>query len=136
MLPKIVGAGHAYTGGTKFNILSERESLYGWVRVIEEPDRDLRFLTADASMIGAASISNGKSMLSYQKIVGLMPALAPKKMTRALIIGLGAGHMAKVLHDQYGITTDTLEIDPAVATAATDYFGFKPNATSIVGDAH
>ncbi|NOT85666.1 MAG: fused MFS/spermidine synthase [Methylococcaceae bacterium] len=135
LLPKIVGAGHAYTGGTKFTILSARESLYGWVRVIEEPARDLRFLTADASMIGAASIATGKSALGYQKIVGLMPALATQQMTRALIIGLGAGHMAKVLHQQYGIKTDTLEIDPAVATAASDYFGFKPTGTAIVGDA-
>ncbi|MEQ1638287.1 MAG: fused MFS/spermidine synthase [Methylococcales bacterium] len=135
LLPKIVDAGHAYTGGTQFKILSERESLYGWVRVIEEPARDLRFLTADASMIGAASITNGKSLLGYQKIVGLIPALTSKEMARALIIGLGAGHMAKTLRDQYGMVTDTLEIDPAVATAAVDYFGFKPTGRSIVGDA-
>ena len=56
-------------------------------------------------------------------------------MTRALIIGLGAGHMAKVLHDRHGIVTDTLEIDPAVAKAATDYFGFKPTGQAMVGDA-
>jgi spermidine synthase len=31
--------------------------------------------------------------------------------------------------------TDTLEIDPAVADAATDYFGFKPSGESIIGDA-
>ena len=134
LLPKIVGAGHAYTGGNSFQILSERESLYGWVRVIEEPARDLRFLTSDASMIGAAGISDGNSRLGYQKIVGLIPALAPK-MSRALIIGLGAGHMAKTLEDQYGMVVDTLEIDPAVANAASKYFGFKPTGQAIVGDA-
>ncbi|MFU8789414.1 MAG: fused MFS/spermidine synthase [Methylobacter sp.] len=134
LLPKAVSAGHAYTGGKNFKILSEHESLYGWVRVIEEQARDLRFLTSDASMIGAASISDGKSRLGYQNIVSLIPALAPK-MSRALIIGLGAGHMAKTLHERYGIVTDTLEIDPAVAEAATRYFGFKPTGQSIVGDA-
>jgi spermidine synthase len=56
-------------------------------------------------------------------------------MHRALIIGLGAGHMAKILSDRYGIVTDTLEIDPAVAEAASDYFGFKPTGQAIVGDA-
>ena len=134
LLPQAVGAGHSYTGGNQFKILSERESLYGWVRVIEEPGRDLRFLTSDASMIGAANISNGKSRLAYQNIVGLLPALSPN-MVRALIVGQGAGHMAKVLHDRYGIVTDTLEIDPAVADAAVDYFGFTPTGQSIVGDA-
>jgi spermidine synthase len=56
-------------------------------------------------------------------------------MSRALIIGLGAGHMAKTLHDRYGIVTDTLEIDPAVADAASNYFDFKPTGQAIVGDA-
>ena len=134
LLPNAIGAAHAYTGGKSFKILSERESLYGWVRVIEEPARDLRFLTSDASMIGAASISNSESRLGYQEIVRLIPALAPK-MSRALIVGLGAGHMAKTLHDRYGIVTDTLEIDPAVADAASTYFGFKPTGQSLVGDA-
>ena len=134
LLPKVVGAGHAYDNGNNFKILSERESLYGWVRVIEEPKRDLRFLTSDASMIGAASMSDSKSRLDYQKIVGLIPALAPK-MSRALIIGLGAGHMTKTLEDQYGMITDTLEIDPAVADAASKYFDFKPTGNAIVGDA-
>ncbi len=134
MLPKIVGAGQMGAKDHKFNILSERESLYGWVRVIEEPAKDLRFLTSDASMIGASSISNGQTFMGYQKIVGLIPALAPT-MHKALIIGLGAGHMSKTLYDKYGIISDTLEIDPAVATAARDYFGYKPNGQAIVGDA-
>ena len=134
LLPKIVGAGHVYTGGQAFQIRSEHESLYGWVRVIDQKSRDLRLLTSDASTIGAASISDGQSRLTYQDIVGLIPPLAPK-MTRALIVGLGAGHMAKVLHERYGIVTDTLEIDPAVANAAVDYFGYKPTGQAIVGDA-
>ena len=64
----------------------------------------------------------------------MIPALAPN-MTRALLIGLGAGHMATTLRDHYGIVTDTLEIDPAVADAASEYFGFKPTGQAIVGDA-
>ncbi len=131
--PAILDAGRA-AGGGKFEIRSERESLYGWVRVIDQPALDLRLLTADASTIGAASIQTGLSRLPYQKIVGLLPALAPT-MARALIVGQGAGHMAGVLRDRHGITTDTLEIDPAVAQAATDYFDFRPTGRAIVGDA-
>ncbi len=134
LLPKAVGAGHSRAGDDGFKILSERESLYGWVRVIEQKTRDLIFLTSDASMIGAANLSDGKSRLVYQNIVGLLPDLIPH-MSRALIVGLGAGHMAKMLHDRYGIVTDTVEIDPAVADAAVEYFGFKPTGRAIVGDA-
>jgi spermidine synthase len=134
LLPKIVAAGHLHAGSKEFQLQSERESLYGWVRVIDQPARDLRLLTSDASTIGAASISNGQTRLTYQDIVGLIPALKPP-MSRALIIGLGAGHMAKMLHDRYGMTVDTLEIDPSVAEAAEHYFGFKPSGKAIVGDA-
>lgn len=133
LLPKIVGAGHVDPDG-RFSVVSERESLYGYVRVIEQSSRDLRFLTADASMIGAANISDGANRLTYQDIVALIPALKPS-IKKALLIGQGAGHMAMTLRDKYGIVTDTLEIDPAVADAASNYFGFKPNGKAIVGDA-
>lgn len=133
-LPKIVSAGYSDHHQGKFSVLSERESLYGWVRVVEEPARDLRFLTSDASMIGAASITTGQTAMGYQKIVGMIPGLTGQ-MHQALIIGLGAGHMSKTLFDQYGVVTDTLEIDPAVATAATDFFHYQPTGRAIVGDA-
>lgn len=134
LLPQAIGAGRAYNGGEPFQIRSERESLYGWVRVIDQRERDLRLLMSDASTIGAASIASGENRLSYQDIVHLIPALAPN-MTRALLIGQGAGHMATTLRNRYGIVTDTLEIDPAVADAASEYFGFKPTGQAIVGDA-
>ncbi len=111
----------------------ERESLYGWVRVIDNNKENFRLLMMDASTIGAASISHGENALSYQEIVGLIPTLSPN-MQRALLIGQGAGHMATALK-LFGIETDTLEIDPAVAAAATDYFDFKPTGRTIIGDA-
>ncbi len=134
LIPQVLDAGRDYTGGHALRIRSEQESLYGWVRVIDKPAQDLRLLMSDASTIGAASISNGESRLTYQDIVKVIPALAPG-MTRALLIGQGAGHMATVLRDRYGVVTDTLEIDPAVASAASDYFAFKPTGRALVGDA-
>lgn len=133
ILPKVVGAGHAESNG-KFAILSEQESLYGYVRVIDETAKDLRFLTSDASMIGAANISDGENRLTYQDIVGLIPAMKPG-IKKALLIGQGAGHMAMTLKNKYGIVTDTLEIDPAVAQAANEHFGFKLSGKQVIGDA-
>lgn len=133
-LPQAISAGKFESPDQTFNLRWEQESLYGWVRVIDQPARDLRILTSDSSSIGAASLSNGQSRLSYQDIVGLIPVIQPS-MKKALIIGLGAGHMANVLHDYYGMLVDTLEIDPAVATAAVDFFGHHPSGRSIVGDA-
>ena len=136
LLPRAVGAGRTnnYSGGDTLEIRSERESLYGWVRVIDQKKTDLRLLMSDASTIGAASLSSGENRLTYQDIVRLIPALAPD-MKRALLIGQGAGHMATTLRDRNGIVTDTLEIDPAVADAASAFFGFTPIGKAIVGDA-
>jgi len=96
-----------------FSVISERESLYGKVRVIDNPMQDLRLLSSDASVIGAASIGTGQNRLTYQQIVGLLP-LMRSGMSRALVIGQGAGHMAGDLFSQHGIQVDTIELDPAV----------------------
>lgn len=63
----------------------------------------------------------------------MIPALAPS-MRNALLIGQGAGHMVTTLKE-FGIVTDTLEIDPAVAEAASEHFGFIPTGRRIIGDA-
>jgi len=133
-LPKLVSAGKFEPSNQGFKLRSEQESLYGWVRVIDQYSEDLRLLTSDSSVIGAASISNGLNRLAYQDIVGIIPMLNPS-MKKALIIGLGAGHMSGILHDVYGMTVDTLEIDPSVASAAIDFFNHHPSGQNIIGDA-
>lgn len=132
LYPQIANSGKTESSDA-FHTRFERESLYGWVRVIDKPKENIRLLTVDASTIGAASISHGENLLTYQKIVTRIPALVPN-MKNALLIGQGAGHMAIALKD-YGIVTDTLEIDPAVAEAASKYFGFTPTGRTIIGDA-
>ncbi len=134
LLPYIAGSGNQLlTGEDQFQTRFERESLYGWVRVLDNPNGDYRLLTVDASAIGAATISRGENILTYQEIVSLLPALAPD-MKHALLIGQGAGHMVTTL-ERHGIRTDTLEIDPVVADAARDYFDFVPTGKTMIGDA-
>jgi spermidine synthase len=133
LLPFVANSGNTFSHDDTYQTQFEQESLYGWVRVIDNPAENYRLLTVDASTIGAASISHGENALSYQEIVGLIPTLSPN-MQRALLIGQGAGHMATTLK-RYGIETDTLEIDPAVAEAARDYFDFIPTGKTIIGDA-
>lgn len=117
-----------------FRLLSERESLHGWVRVLQNSSKDLRILTSDASVIGADSPSTGKTRLGYQLIVDMIPDFRPD-IHKVLLIGQGAGHMAMALERDYGIITDTIEIDPEVVAAAGKYFGFSPTGRQIVGDA-
>lgn len=133
VLPQVRQADHAADPGQVYQVKMDRESLYGWVRVLDDPARDMRLLASDASIIGAARLSNGASLLNYQRIIGLIPEFAPG-IRKALLIGQGAGHMAMDLRDRYGIVTDTLEIDPAVADAAGEFFDFQSNGRAVVGD--
>jgi len=133
LLPRVADSAHRTASNHSNHIQFERESLYGWVRVIDKPEENFRLLTVDASTIGAATISHGENVLTYQRIVDILPALTPH-IKRALLIGQGAGHMAMTLKN-HGIVTDTLEIDPAVAEAASQYFGFTPTGQTIIGDA-
>jgi len=116
-----------------FKLLHEEESIYGWVRVVEDENKGARLLLSDSSVLSAMQISNGQSMLGYQIIFRLIPGFRPQSRD-SLLIGLGGGQVARDLRAS-GINVDTIEIDPAVASAAKEYFGFKPTGEFIVGDA-
>lgn len=109
------------------------ESLYGWVRVIDEPEKNIRWLMSDASTIGAASLLTGNGLLQYQQTIKKLTAFNPDAKS-ALLIGLGSGHLAQDF-DRLGIITDSIEIDPIVAQVAKKYFDFKPKGELMVGDA-
>jgi hypothetical protein len=46
LLPSVVKAGQMRPND-KFQVHFAQESLYGWVRVIDQPAKDLRLLTSD-----------------------------------------------------------------------------------------
>lgn len=116
-----------------YRVLSDVESHYGWVRVIDQPYERIRWLLSDSSVIGAESLDTGNGLLSYQHLVGLLPKFL-NHPDSALLIGLGSGHMVKVL-DRLGVKTDSIEIDPEVARVAKRYFNFKSSGELIIGDA-
>jgi spermidine synthase len=116
-----------------YRVLSDVESHYGWVRVIDQPHERVRWLLSDSSTIGAESLDTGNGLLSYHHIVGLLPHFLPNAKD-ALLIGLGSGHLVGVLNQQ-GVKTDAIEIDPEVARVAKKYFNFKTTGDLIIGDA-
>jgi spermidine synthase len=115
-----------------FKIQHEEESVYGWVRVVDDQRYNIRLLLSDSSVLSAMSLSSGQTLLGYQQIIGLLPLFRPNAHD-ALLIGLGGGHIARDLKSK-GLSTDTIEIDPAVAEASLKYFNFTPTGEFIVGD--
>ena len=63
LLPRIADSANTPQKADNHKVQFERESLYGWVRVIDKPAENFRLLTVDASTIGAASISHGENVL-------------------------------------------------------------------------
>jgi len=117
-----------------FKVLHEQESIYGWVRVVDDERKGFRLLLSDSSVLSAVEKAQGRSLLGYQVILGLVPPLFRPEANQALLIGLGGGHVARDLKAK-GLTTDTIEIDPVVADAAKQYFNFQPTGEFLVGDA-
>ena len=116
-----------------YEVVSEAESHYGWVRVVDQPNEKIRWLLSDSSSIGVEDLETGESLLGYQTIIKHLPRFNPLG-SDALLIGLGSGHLDKSLR-RHQVITDSIEIDPAVADAAIRHFNFKPSGKLIVGDA-
>lgn len=115
-----------------FKLIHAEESNYGWVRVVDDLRYHVRLLLSDSSVLSAMSIADGRTLLNYQQVIGMLPLFRPNSHN-ALLIGLGGGHIARDLKSK-GLETDTIEIDPAVAAASINYFNFKPTGEFIVGD--
>ncbi len=136
LLLSVILAGQWLTKKTpaeNYSVIFEQETHYGWVRVVDQQEKGIRWLMSDASTIGAEHLETGRGLLGYQSVVRMLPWFKPEGKN-ALLIGLGAGHLVNDLAN-YGVQTDSIEIDPAVAFAAQNYFNFKPTGKVIVGDA-
>ena len=122
----------AHPTGT--NVRFEKESLYGWVRVIDDPKEGIRWMLSDSSTISGAFTDTGESVLGYQYVVKDAVATLHPRARKALLIGLGGGHLSAML-GRRGVRTDVIEIDPVVVSAARSFYGFEPTGKVIVGDA-
>ena len=116
-----------------YRLVHQAESHYGWVRVVDDRDRRVRWMLSDASVISALRLDTRGPVLSYQKIIATLPHLHPEGRN-ALLIGLGGGYIAMAFAAQ-DIDTDALELDPEVAKAAQQYFLYEPSGALLVGDA-
>jgi SAM-dependent methyltransferase len=119
-------------------VLASKQSLYGLVEVIDslnrdDSRRDVRFLRADHSVIGAQYRESLTAAFGFLHVLEAVRFLRPaaKEM---LIVGLGSGSLPRVLAAS-GIRSDVVEIDPAVVEFAERYFGFSTPGEVFLEDA-
>lgn len=139
MLPRLAAAGAAAVAVLGFwprvepqlNLLTI-ESAYGQIKIFDTETR--RYLLVNGTTQSVAPLDrNMESQSQYAQNME-WAALARPKSSRALVIGIGAGLMAGALERHYGLTVDTVDVDPAVVSAAKAYFGFRPKGDVFVED--
>ncbi|HZM00855.1 MAG TPA: fused MFS/spermidine synthase, partial [Planctomycetota bacterium] len=130
-LPSIVAGGDAPAPDRQ--VVFEAEGVHGRVRVIDDTRAGLRWLLSDASTISAADLDTGHPHFPYLQILAAVPELRPEAR-QALLVGVGGGFLPRALGTR-GLPVDCIEIDPAVALAARECFGFQPSGELRLGDA-
>jgi predicted membrane-bound spermidine synthase len=117
------------------NIVARTQSPYSLLEVIDDHNREIRFLRSDHSVIGGQFTTAGAHSPSFAfvYILEALRFIRPNAKT-LLQIGLGIGSLPTEL-DAYGFRSDIVEIDPEVLRLARSYFGFSNRGASYVEDA-
>ncbi|MCC6313296.1 MAG: fused MFS/spermidine synthase [Thermomicrobiales bacterium] len=124
-------------GGT---LLTERESTYNYIQVVQENGRNLLILNdghAIHSIYDPANLLTGGPWDYFMAAPLVVDGASPDSVRQAMFIGLAGGTAARQLTAAYGpIPIDGVEIDPDIVNVAREYFGLDelPNVRAIVAD--
>jgi SAM-dependent methyltransferase len=125
----------AFALPTGIRIRESSQSLYGLVEVIEDDNRQVRFLRSDHSVLGAQFLLDGSSAFAFVHLLESVRFLRPAARD-VLQIGLGTGALPSALQRLgVGFVFDVVELDPAVVRFAREYFGFKTDGSVYEEDA-
>ena len=134
-----------------FTLLERRESITGYISVLENTDAHFRVMRCDHSLLGGEwtmSPPKGRAPLVREPIYAVFTMLEavrlietetgkpriPDSDSRALNIGLGIGTAPTALI-AHGVNTSIVELDPVVYEFALKYFGLPTNHSWTIGDA-
>ena len=114
--------------GYEAKVLLEKESLYHYIRVVEEDGiRRLQFRRSGNEY--EESVINIHQPLRFEMyyyslmLAGFAHKADPNNI---LFIGLGGGTMSMAIHHYFPkVRIDNIELDPDVVEVAKKYFGFK-----------
>ncbi|KAJ9612422.1 hypothetical protein H2200_004019 [Cladophialophora chaetospira] len=129
-----------------YTLLERRESITGYISVLEDNQKGFRVMRCDHSLLGGEwkmQSRKGVKQRVADPIYSIFVVLeavrlvepAPKDTQKtALNIGLGVGTAPSALI-QHGINTTVMELDPVVHEFALKYFNFPKNHSHYIGDA-
>ncbi|KAF9876023.1 spermine spermidine synthase [Colletotrichum karsti] len=125
-------------------LLDRKESITGYISVLESIKDGYRVLRCDHSLLGGEWVKH-KGPIVAEPIYGVFVMLeavrlvktknpVPDSEAKALNIGLGIGTTPGALIT-HGIDTTIVEIDPVVHEFASKYFDLPSNHTPVIADA-
>ncbi|OAL37747.1 hypothetical protein AYO20_02924 [Fonsecaea nubica] len=129
-----------------YTLLERKESITGYISVLEDNQRGFRVMRCDHSLLGGQwKLPPSKrvqrrvaepiySVFVMLEAVRLVEGTSPSPYKTALNIGLGVGTAPAALI-QHGVNTTVMELDPVVHDFAVKYFNFPHNHTYYLGDA-
>src|SRR5271156_1058062 len=134
-----------------YTLLERRESLTGYISVLENTKDEFRVMRCDHSLLGGEWTTpppKGQSPRVKEPIFAIFAMLEAVRLVepeagkprlldsqkRALNIGLGVGTAPSAMI-AHGIPTTIIELDPVVHEFALKYFNLPSNHTVVVGDA-
>jgi spermidine synthase len=122
--------------GTRVTRVHGEESFYGSIRVVDHgrAGGTVRALMIDGLTQGRMELGSRLPISRYIYFMEFLPYALHPAGKSCLVIGLGAG-LVPTWYEQRGIRTDVVEIDPRVAAAARDYFGFRTYGELFIADA-
>ncbi|ODA82305.1 hypothetical protein RJ55_00812 [Drechmeria coniospora] len=125
-------------------LLDRRESVTGYLSVVQNMNEGFRAMRCDHSLLGGhwTHVDGGKVLEPIYGVFAMLEAVrmaesetpVADKDAHALVVGLGVGTTpsAFVTH---GINTTVVEIDPVVYEFASKYFDVKENNRPVLEDA-
>ena len=130
------GVSRRLPSGTTAAVVYARASPFGEIRVIDYTYGALavRELTIDGLVQGGVDRRSGLPTYEYLYLLSGVPTAVRPGGERALLLGLGAGIVPRML-ERRGVRTDVVEIDPAVVDVAERFFGFRSAGSVFLEDA-
>ncbi|KAI6246560.1 Polyamine aminopropyltransferase [Erysiphe necator] len=126
-------------------LLERRDSITGYISVIESREQNFRAMRCDHSILGGEWLLNNRFQRVAEPIYGVFVMLEAIRLVElkdpildseatAYVVGLGIGTTPSALIE-HGINTTIVEIDPVVYDFAQKYFSLPSNHQSIIADA-
>lgn len=111
--------------GTRVDLLMNADSAYGQIKVVDYSygDSHLREFLLENMIQGAIDVNSGLSVSKYTYYIEQLARAYKGDAQRALVIGLGSGIIPGRFNN-YGIKTDSVEINKAVVETASRFFSY------------